>query len=307
MRQSQSSRRAFSLIELLVVIGIIGVLIAILVPTVSRVRTSANAANSQQVVSTLASAIERYYGDYRAYPGVFRDDDIRANTALTYQGQNLTGDGTAANNGSVITITENLTLALLGGLRWNNTGAGTFTYDKSLVGQGPISFANRAAIKQLPPAGTFKTNIDDENLGQVGANDTNIPEILDGFGGEQKPVLYMRARVGAGGIVTINGTDGALTGQRYQYERFDIAAYMKWLPAGSPDLDGLETLGVWADTVPSTGRSNALPYFRNPTGTGTTNATGTPRNKDGYLLIAPGKDRLYGTADDITNFGAVIP
>ena len=33
------------------------------------------------------------------------------------------------------------------------------------------------------------------------------------------------------------------------------------------------------------------------------NATGTPRNKDRYILISAGVDRVYGTADDITNAG----
>ena len=36
------------------------------------------------------------------------------------------------------------------------------------------------------------------------------------------------------------------------------------------------------------------------------NATGTPRNKDRYILISAGVDRVFGTADDITNAGSVV-
>ena len=31
------------------------------------------------------------------------------------------------------------------------------------------------------------------------------------------------------------------------------------------------------------------------------------RKKDSYVLVSAGRDRVYGTADDITNFGNVLP
>ena len=57
---------------------------------------------------------------------------------------------------------------------------------------------------------------------------------------------------------------------------------------------------------------DAFPYFQNraipPTSTNAAdrNRTGTPRNKDKYILISAGSDRVYGTPDDITNFGSVL-
>jgi hypothetical protein len=33
----------------------------------------------------------------------------------------------------------------------------------------------------------------------------------------------------------------------------------------------------------------------------------TPRQKDGYILVAAGSDRMYGTNDDIVSFGSVQP
>ena len=31
------------------------------------------------------------------------------------------------------------------------------------------------------------------------------------------------------------------------------------------------------------------------------------RQKDGFILISAGSDRVYGTSDDITSFGAIAP
>jgi prepilin-type N-terminal cleavage/methylation domain-containing protein len=60
---------------------------------------------------------------------------------------------------------------------------------------------------------------------------------------------------------------------------------------------------------------DAWPYFRDPgtpyihTGTGNAadDAANTPRAKDRFILISPGLDRVYGTADDICSFGDVLP
>ena len=46
---------------------------------------------------------------------------------------------------------------------------------------------------------------------------------------------------------------------------------------------------------------DAYAYFQNPS------APGSPRAKDGYILISAGKDRVYGTEDDLTSFGSVVP
>jgi hypothetical protein len=63
------------------------------------------------------------------------------------------------------------------------------------------------------------------------------------------------------------------------------------------------------------GWANAAQYFMNasvqPGNTSapgpSENATGSPRGKDGFILISAGKDRTYGTEDDITSFGSVEP
>lgn len=66
--RSRRSSAGFTLTELLTVIAIIGVLAAILIPTVGSVRTSANKAKTRAQFSQWAAAIESFRSEYGYYP-----------------------------------------------------------------------------------------------------------------------------------------------------------------------------------------------------------------------------------------------
>lgn len=68
MRRSDQRSVGFTLIELLTVIAIIGILAAILIPTVSSVRVSANKAKTKVQFSQWAAAIESFRSEYGYYP-----------------------------------------------------------------------------------------------------------------------------------------------------------------------------------------------------------------------------------------------
>src|SRR5687767_458934 len=114
----RAARPGFTLIELLTVIGIIVILIAILVPTIAAVRKNAYSADSQQHMVSIANALQRYYDDFRAYPGPFRNSQITAGVTATGAGGN-------------ITQTENGVLGLMGGLE---PGAPNPSFDPTKVG-----------------------------------------------------------------------------------------------------------------------------------------------------------------------------
>ncbi len=62
------SRRAFTLIELMVVITIIGILVAILLPVIGAVFTSGEKAQARTEVMGLEAALRKFYDDYNKFP-----------------------------------------------------------------------------------------------------------------------------------------------------------------------------------------------------------------------------------------------
>jgi len=67
---------AFTLTELMVVIAVIVILIGILIPVVSRVRTAAYEARTKAFLAELSGAMDNYFSDQHAYPGPFSNDQI---------------------------------------------------------------------------------------------------------------------------------------------------------------------------------------------------------------------------------------
>lgn len=67
---------AFTLIELLMVIAIIGILAGILIPTVGAVRKQANIAASKAQLSSYVNAIQMFKGEYGYLPFITGSSDV---------------------------------------------------------------------------------------------------------------------------------------------------------------------------------------------------------------------------------------
>lgn len=254
--------RAFTLVELLVAIGIIGVLIALLVPTVGAVRRASWNASSLNTMNNLRVAIEAYYGDHQAYPGLFHNG--APGPASISAGMMV--------DGVPMTQTENLVASLLGGITAvpANGLPGAVTFDTMSLGKG------QAGMNPLNPK-RYPAYLQPSALNMPGqpftqwANDSIIPEAMDAYP-DAMPILYLRARVGAPAVAAAD--DSA------QYNYSHLAPY------GFTDTS--------ADFAGSTVGQRFAAYFTIP-------QTNAARNRDSYILIMAGPDRRYGTKDDASN------
>lgn len=64
----KQGKKAFTLVELMIVIAIIGVLVGMLTPMISGAQKRALATTSKTLFSNMVSALERYQTEYGYYP-----------------------------------------------------------------------------------------------------------------------------------------------------------------------------------------------------------------------------------------------
>jgi type II secretory pathway pseudopilin PulG len=81
-------RRGFTLAELTIVLGIIIVLVAILVPTVSRARKKGIMAREQQAIETFKIGLEEYHNDWKDYPAVIDPSQVVSPITMDANGVN---------------------------------------------------------------------------------------------------------------------------------------------------------------------------------------------------------------------------
>lgn len=322
-------RRGFTLLELLVVISIIVVLVSLLLPTIAKVRQQAHATSTKAQITSLATAMQAYSGDFGSFPGPV------PNTTLGLAACGISGAVDQANNPIAgwdvtrMSMAENAYLGLCGGLvKVTDTN---FVYSTAQAGNGPLWLG--ITPKKLPKyadnvnisSGFYKDGND------TPANDTIIHEFLDKFP-EAMPMLILRARVKAPGVASVSNVPPAGTPAQ-QYDLEQIVSYTESdigvgrtlgqdevkghvVPTPYHPFHGLHTVTPTATIGPPPSSPGGLteyyPYdlyaaLIDPTLTRVlptpANPTpNSPRQKDGFIIISAGIDRVYGTPDDIANF-----
>jgi prepilin-type N-terminal cleavage/methylation domain-containing protein len=282
-----SSRRGFTITELLVAIGIIVLLIGILLPALGKVLQRAKATQTASSMQEFSKACDAFQQEFGFYPGLVPEDILA--------------------NDPKITGTENAILHLCGGgidqndplyanppggsTGWTEitfgSGASQFKIkvNPSRVGTGP-----RIAGKEYPPFFAPKASELTPTTGQVAQSGAPsslvLPDLLDAWG---QPIIYLRGMRETGPLVG-NGTTG-------QYALSPTLGYVMSSPgAEESDVVGLGDLGK--DQAPSLFRSASNPnetlaqILRNPAfGARDKPLDGTPAGR--YVLISAGPDGVY--------------
>ncbi|HCD29957.1 MAG TPA: hypothetical protein DEQ73_05075 [Phycisphaerales bacterium] len=296
-------RRAFTLVELLVVIALIGVLAALLLSALSSAQQRARATQTTSTMEAFAAACETFFQDHGQYPGVVPE-------ALLAQ------DAEANDGIPRISSLENALYHMMGGYRilgvhpdyaqfngyemsfgnGNNEITVKFAINSELLGDGPLIGGRQYPSYFTPPQGTLV-----KAFGQVG-DEENLVDVVDAWG---QPLALLR-RQRTVGVLPNNrsGNDG--NPETWQFRTEGAAPYFE---AGLSGLGELRKQQAFSNNAPTcilsqentaffegnVGRILANPAIRE--GVGNPNDLYTqPRGS--MLLLSAGADGVFFSSQD---------
>lgn len=92
------SNRGFTLVELLIVMGILGVLTALIIPNIASGRERARDAVRKSDFANIRNALRLYYNDFQEYPvgsgGIIMGCGVDGDVACSWAGGSFTAGGT---------------------------------------------------------------------------------------------------------------------------------------------------------------------------------------------------------------------
>ena len=275
-------RTGFTVVELLAALGIIALMVGLLIPALSMVRRTAKETKQKAQFTTIGLALTVFKNDYGDYP---RSDWLLPSA-----------------RGSDYCGSQKLTEALLG---WDLLGFhpksdfrsngrndnGVFIYDAN----NPVFFDQRRdPYLELATTDAFRLgNISIRYPGMFNNTRPLAPNtfvLCDVFGAKKvmlangetvragTPILYYRAN-----------TSGKTIREIYNVQDNDAIVQIK------QQADNREH--------PLTRPAGQFQYFYDYIRDPKISARAWPYRPDSYILISAGADGLYGTGDDIRNFG----
>jgi type II secretory pathway pseudopilin PulG len=293
----ERKKTGLTIIELLIVLGIIALLVGLLIPALSVVRNMAKEAKQKAQFATIELALAAFKNDEGDYPPSFWQ--LPPNPGSDYCGS------------------QKLAEALLGwdllGFHPNSAwradgldvGGGPGTYDpaqtRDINSDGvPDTFEERKGpYLELVAVGAFRL-VDLFRPYSVDPLDPDTFVICDVFGAK-KITMFKGVDTVTGQPITVNeragapilyykaNTSGKILNEVYRVTDNDALVMIK------QQADGREhPLGR-----PGNQYETFYNYIRDPKIT----ARAWPYRPDSYILISAGADGIYGTSDDIMNFG----
>ncbi len=250
-------RRAFSLIELLVVIFIIIVIVAITIPALASARKAARKAETQALLTTLSQSVVQFQNDEKHEPGYFTARDMGHNDNITRG----------------FSAMQNILLDLSGGVVPSTTPATGPVRDvgpkSAATSQVRINIDNiglATGSNKLYFSGATKKNMVTQDGIQGGSRLATIPEhvypeMVDAFG---TPILaWVEDAAYRKAITTVNdfarvdaGTDPAPTPSRF-YWSSNAAFFTNGIRVGKRGVDN-GALSMLGDQVAAADRMRSL-------------------------------------------------
>jgi len=316
-----TARAGFTLVELLVVIGIIGLLIGLLLPALGKVVQRAKSTQTTGTMQEFAKACDSYFQEFGEYPSAVPDE-------VLYAG--LTSDSIPPATGQTprLTAMENALLALMGGYRletdadYSTFGGTELTFaattttpafkiriDSSKMGEGPYKNGKKYDAFYAPKGREFG-----KVSGQLNEF-VSVPDLVDAWG---TPIAFIKQQRSIGPLVKRSGNPG-------QFERTGMLAYIGSTQIGDTSTDQTDaTKGSVLNTSAAGGKTDSEArdltlgqLIRHPglnaqssTGSGSVSDTdriwaGTPRGK--YFLFSAGPDGIFfSRAQATTSTGSAM-
>lgn len=281
-------RKAFTIVEVLTVLAIMAILVGVLMPSLSFVRNVARNTKQKAQFVTIDQALITFRNDYGDYPpSGFPPPNVR----VDYSGAQMLAEALLGRD-------------LLGfylGTAWDAAGSAYIAPAAyNALGQptnrlGPYLETGTANAFRL---GVSAPSMRDGLWDVPGLLAPNTFVICDAFGvkpvivGQQTvkagtPILYYRANPSSK-TITIGFPPDRI------YNVFDNDPLVQLGSLTTSGQPRVHPLGNAAGTY----QFYYEVYIRNPKV-----AQPWPYRADSYILISAGVDGLYGTSDDITNFG----
>ncbi len=307
----RQARRAFTLVELLVVIGIIALLVGLLLPALGKVIERARATTTTGTMQEFAKACDAYFQEFGEYPGVVPEN---------YMGN---GDSDVP----AISSTENALLSLMGGYRLPSDSDYasypgtelTFTaanqpdfrikVNGDRMGEGPTRNGRKYDAFYAPKGREFSKAGGQMQPGGAAMDTAGaglLPDLVDAWG---QPIIFVRQARGIGALVARGTGANADPGQ---FTRAGMLPYTLSTGLGDMNVDQTSanaTKYSILNTGAAGGQSGKAArdltlgqLIRHPAmGVQGGNAgdadrvwAGTPRGR--YFLISAGADGIYCSA-----------
>lgn len=318
----QPTARAFTITELLVVVGIIVLLIGLLLPALGRVREKARITQTSSTLEEFAKACDAFNQQFGYYPGVVPEHILENDPKITPTENailHLSGGAVREDElpvwiggvrfdtlDSIVFRSDDSTWGAGQVITFNDPNGSTFRIkvDAGSVGEGPFVQGKRYAPFYSPKSselasgkGILRGSASGTELDEL----NRIPSVLDAWG---TPVLYARRVRSNGPLVgsaNTNGMDNFHGGAQFSYP----------VHAGLLTSDSLGLLGADQPfsgnegSILSTSSSfsnpedarNLAQILRTPAiGNAKKPLSGAPRGE--YIVISAGPDGVFFDSTD---------